>query len=86
MNKFKDVTLFQIYEVETNDQGKIIPKAKTKIAFKDIKEAADYCNYLNNNVFVETQRRFYFFEENIKVFKKANDLISDPNEDTILFS
>lgn len=86
MNKFKDITLFQIYEVEISDQGKITPKAKTKIVFKDVKEAADYCYYLNNNIFVETQRRFHFFEENIKVFKKANDLIDDPNEDTILFS
>ena len=70
MNKFKDITLFQIYEVEINDKGKIIPKAKTKIVFKDVKEATDYCNYLNNNIFVETQRRFPFLRKILKFSKK----------------
>ena len=78
MGKGKKLTLFHIYEVTENSEGKVIKKTKLGYAFKDEIEAKDYCKYINE-LYRDAGLKFAYFKEDLSVYNYAEDLIKKPN-------
>lgn len=75
----KKIKLFAIYCKQGKDAI-----AKTSVAFTSEKEAAKYCEYINNTE-INTNMVFFWREESLVIYKNARTLIDDENEDSILF-
>lgn len=74
----KKIELFVIYG--KNQKGESL---RTKIAFAKENEAKDYCEYLNRPD--NYPGAFTYKKETTVVYRTANDLVRDPDEDSKLF-
>ena len=85
MGKGENEEFFRIYTTKTNEKGEK-EHMLAKAVFTNAKQAAAYCEYLNQPRNHGGEMFFSFRSEKVVVYKNANDLVKDENEDTILFS
>ena len=80
--KGKQITLYPIYCKQKETNAHLL---KTQISFTTEEEAKRYCKYLNRNDIHGDTLTFSYKVEKTMVFKTSSALISDPNEDQVLF-